>query len=902
MSAPPGPVTGLFAGRYALERVIGEGASATVHLARDTQGGTHVAIKMLRPELAESRAADRFLREIRRTAALQHPNILPVLDSGTYEGQLYLVFPYMEGGTLRHLLKRERHLEFSRIVEIARPIAEALDYAHKRGLVHRDVKPENILFTGGKACLGDFGIARALDLSGAVDDSSTSQNTIRGTPAYMSPEQAAGGTDLDGRSDVYSLGCVIYEMITGMQAFIGPTPESVISQRFVYAPREVHVYRPSAPRAIDDVLARAFVLTPADRYTNAVELVSDLERAIHAPLPEAPSVSDSPDQPLSRSALRWIVGAAAIGAAVLVIAVAARGRPSGQVRSRDAYRKGQQALLSWNLSEADSQFKLASTIDPSYVDAFLGLAQVRSWAKLPVSQWRFAAERAVAGSSTLSRRDSLLALGLLQIASDRPESACQSFADITQKDRWDFAGWFSLANCLAYDSTVVRDPRSPSGWRFRTSYHAALSAFENAFRIMPAVHRSYRGGSFEDVQRLLMTNTNSLRRGRASPPDTTRFVAYPTWQGDTLAFVPYSNDQFESLRSQAARGGTLNEAVLRQRKRFHEIATMWRAAYPGSADALHAVAASLDLLGEASAIDSLRLARSLSRDPRDQIRMGALEVWMRVKASLPRDEQGLEDARGLADSLLRNGVPRDARDARLLWSLAALRGQARRSAALAVQASAPIVPAGVSSSAPALVAYAAFGGPADSLRALQTLVVRAMNTSLPAPDRAKVDATWLQRARMLAVPWADWKPELASASSPAGQQLLAAWRRHDLPTFNHVLARLNTIRATSLRAADITMDGLYPESQMLADFGEYAAAASHMDPTLDSLSYATPQTLADGIRAATLIRSLALRADLAAHLNDHETAQTYARAVLVLWSEPDDFLKPVVARARQLAR
>src|SRR6185436_14354161 len=280
MRAPPSPAVGVFARRYLIERVIGHGATATVHLARDTERGVAVAIKMLRPELAESAAADRFLKEIRRTAELQHPHILPVLDSGKFEGQLYFVLPYMEGGTLRQLLKEQTHLDFARIVEISRPIADALDYAHQRGLIHRDVKPENILFTSGQAVLGDFGIARALDLSGNPDASSTSRNTVRGTPAYMSPEQAAGGTDLDGRSDIYSLACVIYEMITGMQAFIGPTPESVIAQRFAFAPREVRVYRPTTPPAVDDVFAKAFAMTPADRYQRAGEMIVALQGAL----------------------------------------------------------------------------------------------------------------------------------------------------------------------------------------------------------------------------------------------------------------------------------------------------------------------------------------------------------------------------------------------------------------------------------------------------------------------------------------------------------------------------------------------------------------------------------------------------------------------------------------------
>lgn len=305
MRAPPLPQPDLFAGRYVLDRVVGQGATANVHLARDTARGIAVAIKILRDELSDSPATGRFLREIRRTAGLHHPHILPVLDSGEYDGRLYVVLPFMEGGTLAQLLKREPHLEFERVLDIARPIADALDYAHKRGLIHRDVKPENILFTENRPCLGDFGIAHALDVSGADSLSSSSKKVVRGTAAYMSPEQAAASPHIDGRSDLYSLACVIYEMITGMQAFIGPTTEMIISQRFISRPRDVRVYRPVTPRAVDDVLAKAFSITPADRYRTASELVAALESALTSSAGPGTSASPLADPPIAERRHVW---------------------------------------------------------------------------------------------------------------------------------------------------------------------------------------------------------------------------------------------------------------------------------------------------------------------------------------------------------------------------------------------------------------------------------------------------------------------------------------------------------------------------------------------------------------------------------------------------------------------
>src|SRR5688572_21736949 len=269
-------LSGVFAGRYLIERELGHGGSAIVYLARDQQRGHAVAIKVLRQELAESVGAERFLKEIRLNQRLHHPYILPLLDSGKHYGHLYFVLPHMEGGTLRHRLQREKQLSLTDTIAITRSIATALAHAHEKGLVHRDVKPENILFTSDQACLGDFGIARALER--ALDESTTTSSSIvRGTPPYMSPEQAGGDHSYDGRSDIYSLGCVVYEMLAGMQPFVGPTPESIIAQRLSHAPRPLRVYRPTISPRVEAVIERALAITPADRFQRSEEHTSELQ-------------------------------------------------------------------------------------------------------------------------------------------------------------------------------------------------------------------------------------------------------------------------------------------------------------------------------------------------------------------------------------------------------------------------------------------------------------------------------------------------------------------------------------------------------------------------------------------------------------------------------------------------
>ena len=308
MDATSTVLTGLFAGRYVIERELGHGATAVVYLARDQQRGHAVAIKVLRPDLAESVGADRFLKEIRVNQRLHHPHILPLLDSGRHDGHLFFVLPHMEGGTLRHRLQREKQLSVGDAVAITRTIANALTHAHEQGLVHRDVKPENILFTSNEACLGDFGIARALERS--INETSTSSSIVRGTPPYMSPEQAGGNPSYDGRSDIYSLGCVVYEMLAGMQPFVGPTPESVIAQRLMHPPRPLRVYRPTIPRQVEAAIEKALSITPADRFQTATEFADALLAASRA-------VDEPP--PRRRVSWPWIAGGVGTLTAIAIV-------------------------------------------------------------------------------------------------------------------------------------------------------------------------------------------------------------------------------------------------------------------------------------------------------------------------------------------------------------------------------------------------------------------------------------------------------------------------------------------------------------------------------------------------------------------------------------------------------
>ena len=249
---------------------------ATVYLARDLRHERKVAVKVLGPELRQALGPDRFLREIQTTAQLTHPHILPLHDSGEAGGFLYYVMPYVEGESLRQRLSRERQLPLEEALQITREVADALGYAHALGLVHRDIKPENILLESGHAVVADFGIAKAIAAAGS--EKLTETGLAIGTPAYMSPEQAAGSHDLDGRSDLYSLGCVLYEMLAGEPPFTGPSAQAVVAKRLATPALRISILRDRVPAHVEEALEVALARTPADRFPTCVQFAEALAR------------------------------------------------------------------------------------------------------------------------------------------------------------------------------------------------------------------------------------------------------------------------------------------------------------------------------------------------------------------------------------------------------------------------------------------------------------------------------------------------------------------------------------------------------------------------------------------------------------------------------------------------
>jgi serine/threonine protein kinase/tetratricopeptide (TPR) repeat protein len=329
-----GVVDGHTLGPYRVLRTLGRGGMATVYLARDERHRRSVALKVLHPDLAHALGSERFLREIEVAANLTHPHILPLHDSGEVEGLLYYVMPYIEGESLRDRLTRETQLPVEDALQIAREVADALAYSHGQGVIHRDIKPENILLYSGHALVADFGIARAIWQ--AADERLTKTGMSVGTVAYMSPEQTGGERQVDGRSDVYSLGCVVYEMLAGEPPYTGPTAQAIIAKRFSDPVPSVRRIRPAVSEGLDHAVTRALAPVAADRYPTAADFAGDLTNpAISAGgLPSAGHVR-STQGTSARSAHRL----RAVGAAVALGLLAAAGLMFWQ-RSQEGTENG----------------------------------------------------------------------------------------------------------------------------------------------------------------------------------------------------------------------------------------------------------------------------------------------------------------------------------------------------------------------------------------------------------------------------------------------------------------------------------------------------------------------------------------------------------------------------------
>ncbi|HEX7939354.1 MAG TPA: serine/threonine-protein kinase, partial [Gemmatimonadaceae bacterium] len=527
MDAPSLATT--LAPHYRIDRELGAGGMATVYLARDLKHDRFVAIKVLNPDLG-STSGDRFLREIQVSAGMQHPHILPTYDSGVSDGRLYFVMPFVDGGSLRQRLDSDTALPVEEALRIARDIGVALQHAHDLGVVHRDVKPENIMFYHGTACLADFGVARAIE---EMDPGLTVHGAVVGTPAYMSPEQYAA-VGFDGRSDVYSLTTVLYEMIAGTRLYSGATVQAVIEERS--KPPSIRVVRPKMPEAVDALLQRGLAQRPEDRYADARAFVAAIDETLWnlSSPPERISAPRRAIREMRRHKVAYGLGATtmllAAGLALTplgheVKTLPARMRADVAPAARRAFVDGQIALEAWDIPAAVKYFDAAVKADADAPAARLWLAESYALARqTDRDNFRFAAMRLSTMMSKLHGRDSLLADALANLGVGKPAAACADYTLQLRRDSLDALAWYGMGQCQAIDSTVVKDPASPSGWRFNTSFYSAAHAYMRAIALQPGAHVAF---PYVALTMLLPIDVVNVRIGHSTDAERQSFAAFP---------------------------------------------------------------------------------------------------------------------------------------------------------------------------------------------------------------------------------------------------------------------------------------------------------------------------------------------------------------------------------------
>ncbi|MBW7933523.1 MAG: protein kinase [Gemmatimonadaceae bacterium] len=1033
-------LAGKLAETYRIDREIGRGGWGVVFLATDLRHNRAVAIKLMHPDTAGHVARGRFLREIAVEARLSHPHIVPLFDSGEVDGLPYCVMPYIEGESLQQRLARERQLPVADALRIARQVAEALHYAHAQGVVHRDIKPANILLAGPDALVADFGIARAIDVS-VTDAERTASGVQLGSPLYMAPEQAAGDPNTDGRADIYSLGCVLFEMLAGDPPFGAANPAAIMARHALDPVPPLRTVRPSVSPALQEIVERALAKVPADRYASGNELATELElvagteswsgahaqrvarrrslwrvgglavigvsaiaaaatiatrrqaavravaqadttRILIVPFEGPAAEASAAEEQLRRAIARWngvtpvdqfLVGertertplspsdsralALTLRAGRFVRGAVSANRAEGTMRAvlydvrngeealiddnerhgtsagsrdtafarlaerllvrqpvprsaegsaltwslpaRQSFLRGHAAIERWNLAEADSALDAAWQADRGFGDAALWLALVRSWAGRPASTWHAAALAAAADTQRLGARARAMAQALTASVDGDVVRACRRWEDITKRAPFDFAAWYSLAQCLDQDHLVVRDATSPSGWRFRSSYHSALLAYLRAFERLPSIHRALAADAFAPVRSLLQVGPNARRSGFTA--DSAVFLASASLNGDTIVFVPHpaADVQRASLETVRAERTVRLQAMQRQRELFRDIATAWVASEPQSALAREAMALALQLLGDPSAIDTLRHAAQMARTDAERQRLAVARVWMQLKFALPDDERALREARALADSVVR--MRSDGPDDAGITSVAALTGRmaqvqaavARRTAGVSAR-----LPASVSALVTQLNLVAAFGAPADSLLRMERRVSEMIDAMVPAEGRGNARALAFTRAARMA--WPDVLLRSVTEEPWSADYLLpglAAAARRDTMRLRVAADTLRRLRQF-WPPSQVAFDAWVPEAALMASAGQADVAASWLDQGLTALRVSQPNS--DPIHAAMLVRAMALRADLARRAGDRETARRWAGAVAELWADADAALQPAVRRMRAM--
>lgn len=438
------------ADHYTIERELGAGGMATVYLARDVKHDRQVALKVLRPELSAALGSERFPREIKFVAQFNHPHILSLYDSGEVQGFLYYVMPYVEGESLRDRLAREKQLPIADAIRILKEVADALAYSHTRGVVHRDIKPGNVLLSGRHAVVTDFGVAKAVTAS-ATRDTMTTVGMAVGTPHYMAPEQAMGQADIDQRADIYALGILAYEMLAGRTPFSAETPQGILAAHVMEEPKDIREFRPGVPEALAQAIMKCLAKNPADRWQSADELLAHIDLIAATPSGGMTPTHTRPvrgigaPRPQSRRTLLLGIGAAVVvlggGAAAFALF---RGHSSGRIE-----RIGVMPID--DISGKDSIFVTAMQDALTNSLARLGTVGVASRSEMMRYKGTAKTDREVASDLKL---DALVEATVFR-AGDVMRINVQAADPVTTRSLWANTYSVNVTNVLAAQDSVV---------------------------------------------------------------------------------------------------------------------------------------------------------------------------------------------------------------------------------------------------------------------------------------------------------------------------------------------------------------------------------------------------------------------------------------------------------------
>ena len=884
--------------RYMVEREIGRGGMATVYLCSDSRDGGKVAVKVLRPELGSAVVVERFLREIAFASELDHPQIPKVLDSGVVGDLPYYVMNFIEGESLRARLDRERQLPIEEAIRITQEVVKPTAYAHARGIVHRDLKPGNILLSKDTVYVLDFGVARAIMAS--ADESLTSTGVAVGTPAYMSPEQALADQHVDTRSDIYSLGCVVYEMVAGIPPFVGATAQAVMSRRFIAPPPPLHEARESVPVAVEAAVMRALARSPADRWQNVEKLGEALAGGMQSPSSHAEQAVLNRKRRLYARAL----------VAVVVVALSGGAAAVWRSSSRDYLSSGRRAFERWDFAGAEVEFAKAVSRNKDDPAANLWMGQALALRGAPRPLWTPYILRAGDGRLRLSASERLRADALAASLDEASATRCDQLRRLSLRPEMNSPGDHSaaiyLADCLRADRHVIPDPKSPSRFSFASSFHEAAQLYEGIIARNSGNGAVYRT-LMPRLEQVLSTNRTRLRGGTLAGSVERNFAATPDLIADTLAYVPFP--VVGTSGPSRAEPERIDRVISRNREKLKALATDWTRADPNNPDAQETLARILEAGGQldgptASALASLTLARAaaLGSTTRDdaalrRIRLASAQVRVLLKLGRFAEAAAVADSALAVNASVREDSVQVEIDA-LRTGLLALTGRFQEAIAIDLKGAADLevrLPSGELRKLTAELAedvqrlrdYAAFGTPRDSILAVHERLSRNLEAFVPAAELAALRDAILVQPMSLAVDAAGTGP-LAGLRTQSGgfPAAVAAIHRGDRRTAQRIADSIAVVRSASA-PGEITMDAVFQEAWLWNALGNPARAATSLDRALRGLSRSSPSLLRGATLAPVFVRVMIMRSNLARSGGDSVTARRWSEAASALWNRGD---------------